>query len=109
MQYATVGETADRLAQVAVGLPPVPPAPHPAHLNSRTRDASYGPLQVNRYGSLAAWWDAGGYTLDVMSTPEGAVAAAAVLFHSCGWMPWQPPYGCDGDYLQTPAPVWGGS
>ena len=148
VQYAEVTETADRLARVAVGLPPVPPAPHPAHLvvdgdceswrpllesygipydearpimwresrctmavnyNPSTRDASHGPLQVNRYGSLAAWWDAGGYTVEVMSTPEGAVAAAAVLYHSCGWMPWQPPYGCDGDYLQTPAPVWGGS
>lgn len=76
------------------------------NVSHRTRDASYGPFQINRYGSLAAWWDGGGYTLDVMSTPEGAVAAAAVLYHSCGWSPWQPPYGCDGDYLQTPAPVW---
>lgn len=72
-----------------------------------TRDDSWGPLQVNRWGSLAAWWDAGGYTADVMATPEGAVAAAAVLYHSCGWSPWRKPYGCDGDYLQSPEPRWG--
>jgi hypothetical protein len=75
--------------------------------NAGTKDDSYGPLQVNRYGRLAAWWDEGGYTQAVMSTPEGAVAAAAVLYHSCGWSPWRKPYGCDGTYLQTPEPRWG--
>jgi len=75
--------------------------------NPSTRDDSYGPFQVNRYGSLAEWWDSGGYTATVMATPEGAVAAAAVLFGSCGWSPWRKPYGCDGDYLQTPSPMWG--
>jgi hypothetical protein len=75
--------------------------------NSGTRDDSFGPLQVNRYGDLAAWWDEGGYTVEVMSTPEGAVAAAAVLYHSCGWGPWTKPYHCDGTYLRTPTPRWG--
>lgn len=75
--------------------------------NAGTGDNSYGVLQVNRYGQLAAWWDEGGYTVDVMRTAEGAVAAAAVLYHSCRWGSWQPPYDCDGDYLQTPSPRWG--
>lgn len=79
-----------------------------AHNGSRrTRDDSFGPFQVNRFGSLADWWDSAGYTASVMSTPEGAVAAAAVLYHSCRWSPWRRPYGCDGDYLQTPSPAWG--
>jgi hypothetical protein len=74
--------------------------------NRATRDDSWGPFQVNRWGSLGAWWDSGGFTADVMSTPAGAVAAAAVLYGSCRWSPWVKPYGCDGDYLQTPEPRW---
>lgn len=74
--------------------------------NRATGDDSWGPFQVNRWGRLAAWWDSGGYTADVMATPAGAVAAAAVLYHSCRWAPWVKPYGCDGDYLQVPEPRW---
>lgn len=77
--------------------------------NADTEDDSFGPLQANRYGDLAAWWDSGGYTRAVMATPEGSVAAAAVLYHSCGWGPWHRSegYPCYGDYLDTPAPRWG--
>lgn len=77
--------------------------------DASTEDDSWGPLQANRYGRLAAWWDSGGYTLAVMQTPEGSVAAAAVLYHSCGWGPWHRSegYPCYGDWLETPEPRWG--
>lgn len=77
--------------------------------NSGTADDSFGPLQTNRFGRLAAWWDSGGYTAAVMSTPEGAVAAAAVLYRMCGWGPWDRAngYPCYGSYTATPTPRWG--
>ena len=63
--------------------------------NPRTRDDSYGPLQVNRYGSLDAGWDSVGISRSYMATPEGAVHAASMLYHSCGSLgPWTRPYSC---------------
>lgn len=74
-----------------------------------SRDDSYGVLQVNRWGSaMARWWNSGGFTAEVMATPEGAVAAAAVLFHHvCGWSSWTPPYSCNDRFPATPIPAWG--
>jgi len=63
--------------------------------NRRTRDDSYGPLQVNRYGSLDAGWNSVGISRSYMATPEGAVHAASMLYHSCGSLgPWTRPYSC---------------
>lgn len=63
--------------------------------NRRTRDDSYGPLQVNRYGSLDAGWDSVGISRSYMATPEGAVHAASMLYHSCESLgPWTKPYSC---------------
>ena len=78
------------------------------NINPNTGDASYGPLQVNRHGAaLRNWWDEAGYTEQVMSTVEGSVAAAGVLYGDCGWGPWTRPYSCDGSYQQTARPAWG--
>lgn len=74
--------------------------------NPRTRDDSWGPLQVNRYGYLADWWDSAGYTADVFTTVDGAVAAAGALYAMCGWGPWTKPYNCNGTYLSVPSPRW---
>jgi hypothetical protein len=63
----------------------------------RYRDDSFGPLQVNRWGT-ARGWDRLGLTADVMTTPDGAVAAAAVLYARCGWGPWTRPYRCPGGW-----------
>jgi len=63
--------------------------------NPRTRDDSYGPLQVNRYGSLDAGWNSVGISRSYMATPEGAVHAASMLYHSCESLgPWTKPYSC---------------
>lgn len=77
------------------------------NINPQTRDQSYGPFQVNRQG-ITAWWNEGGYTLEVMSMPAGAVAAAGVLYGDCGWGPWVKPYSCHGSYQQTARPRWTG-
>lgn len=77
------------------------------NLNRRTGDESYGPLQVNRIGSLGRWWDSGGYTIDVFLTVEGSVAAAGVLYKMCGLGPWTKPYSCNGSYRPYPYPEWG--
>jgi hypothetical protein len=66
--------------------------------NSSTRDHSHGPFQVNIYGSLAAAWANLGFSHDYLHTPEGAVAAAGVLYRSCGWGPWTKPYSCPGGW-----------
>jgi hypothetical protein len=63
-----------------------------------TRDDSYGPFQVNRWGSLDAAWTAAGFPRDYMATPEGAIAAAAVLYDACGAGPWTRPYTCPGGW-----------
>lgn len=63
--------------------------------NPPTRDDSYGPLQVNRYGSLDAGWSNVGISRSYMATPEGAVHAASLLYHSCESLgPWTKPYSC---------------
>ena len=63
--------------------------------NPRTRDDSYGVLQVNRYGALDAGWNSVGISRSYMATPEGAVHAASMLYHSCESLgPWTKPYSC---------------
>lgn len=63
--------------------------------NPRTRDDSYGVLQVNRYGALDAGWNSVGISRSYMATPEGAVHAASMLYHSCESLgPWTRPYSC---------------
>lgn len=73
--------------------------------NASTGDESYGLMQVNRYRGLGDWWDSGGFTVEVMRTPTGSIAAAATLWHACGWGPWIKPYGCR-DYQAVPSPSW---
>lgn len=53
-----------------------------------TGDDSFGPLQVNRYGRLAAHWDELGFDEAYMATPRGAVHAAGNLHRVCGVHPW---------------------
>lgn len=67
--------------------------------STRTRDDSYGVLQTNRWGSMAAVYDRNGIDRSFHATPEGGVAAAALLYHSCGTLgPWTPPYSCPGGW-----------
>lgn len=66
--------------------------------NARTRDDSWGPFQVNRWGNLGPAWDAKGFSAGYMSTPRGSVHAASVYYHACGWGPWTKPYSCPGGW-----------
>ena len=66
--------------------------------NPRTRDDSYGPFQVNIYGSLSRAWADAGFPREYLATPYGAVHAAALLYHACGTGPWVRPYGCPGGW-----------
>jgi len=65
--------------------------------NPSTGDDSYGPLQINLWGRHG-WWSDRGFPVWFVETPEGAVAAAAFLYHACGWGPWQRPYSCWGSW-----------
>lgn len=62
--------------------------------NAQTRDDSWGPLQVNRWGQLGPAWDSIGFDADYMATPRGSVHAASIYYHACGWGPWVKPYSC---------------
>lgn len=67
--------------------------------NTRTRDDSLGVLQTNRWGAMAAVYDRNGIDRAFHSTHEGGVAAAALLYHSCGTLgPWTKPYSCPGGW-----------
>ena len=67
--------------------------------STRTRDDSYGVLQTNRWGSMAAVYDRNDIDRSFHATPEGGVAAAALLYHSCGTLgPWTKPYSCPGGW-----------
>jgi hypothetical protein len=63
--------------------------------NPDTGDDSYGPLQVNLAGRHR-WWSDRGFPVWFVETPEGAIAAAAFLWHACNWGPWTKPYSCWG-------------
>jgi hypothetical protein len=77
---------------------------HARNYNRRTRDDSFGVLQINRWGSLDRKWTAAGFPRWFMDTPEGGVAAAAFLYHACnrrgngGLGPWTRPYRCRGGW-----------
>lgn len=66
--------------------------------NPTTRDDSWGPLQVNIYGSLAEKYAAVGFPREYVSTVEGSVALAGFLYSHCGWGPWTKPYTCPGGW-----------
>ena len=67
--------------------------------NPRTRDDSFGVLQTNRWGGMGAVYDRNDIDRSFHATAEGGVAAAALLFHSCGSLgPWTPPYSCPGGW-----------
>lgn len=67
--------------------------------STRTRDDSYGVLQTNRWGRMAAVYDRNGIDRAFHATPEGGVASAALLYHSCGTLgPWTKPYSCPGGW-----------
>ena len=68
------------------------------NFNSRTRDDSLGVLQTNRWGSMAGIYDRNGIDRAFHETAEGGVAAAALLYHSCGLGPWTKPYKCPGGW-----------
>ncbi len=65
--------------------------------NQRTRDDSWGVLQVNTWHMRQAWADAG-FPVSYISTPEGGVAAVAFLYSHCGLGPWTKPYSCSGGW-----------
>lgn len=61
-----------------------------------TRDDSFGPFMVNRWGSMNAFYDAHGWSRAEMATFHDGTAAAAWLWARCGRGPWIPPYSCNG-------------
>lgn len=61
-----------------------------------TKDNSYGPFMLNRWGSMGAWYDRHGWSAKEMATFHDGTAAAAWLWARCGRGPWIPPYSCSG-------------
>jgi hypothetical protein len=59
-----------------------------------TRDNSYGPFMLNRWGKLAGYYERAGFSASYMATVEGGTATAAWLYRQCGWGPWVKPYSC---------------
>ena len=59
-----------------------------------TRDNSYGPFMLNRWGKLAGYYERAGFSASYMATVDGGTATAAWLYRQCGWGPWVKPYSC---------------
>lgn len=60
-----------------------------------TKDNSFGPFMLNRWGNLGAWYESHGWSAAEMRTFHGGTAAAAWLWARCGRGPWIKPYSCN--------------